>query len=93
MLLQDHFRFVAYDRDQNCVAEAMPSQMATLARQLLNNDSDFTAFEDVLSTANILINALDGITAKTRAEVWAIPKKLVAVQKFTKHILHFILMY
>lgn len=91
-LLQQHLRFVDCERDQNCVVEGIPSLARTFARQLLNKDSDLMASEDVLNAAHPLVDALDGIVAKKRADVSAVSKWLAAVQTFSKHVLPIILM-
>lgn len=50
------------------MAEAMPKLAKTFAVQPLNNRSDLTASKEILSAAKTLVDALDGIVAKTRAK-------------------------
>lgn len=45
-LLQQHFRFVIYERNQNFVTEEMSSPAKTFARKLANKDADLTASEN-----------------------------------------------
>lgn len=52
-----------------------------------------TASQDVLSAVKTLVDPLNGIAAMKRANVWAVLKKLAAVQTFPKHVLHFMTMY
>lgn len=46
------------------MGKAMSSMVETLARQLLNNDFDLKASEDVLSAAKTLMESLQGIDTK-----------------------------
>lgn len=92
MILQQHHRFVGCVSDQKCVALVMSSVADTFSRQLLNKGSDLTASEHVMSAARTLVDALERIAAKNRADVWAVPEKLAYVQSFPKHILNFMSM-
>lgn len=65
----------------------------TLARQLLNERSDFTASEYILVTARTLVESLDAITAKKRSDLWTVSKKFPPIQTFPKHSLHFMSMF
>lgn len=56
-------------------------------RQLLNNYSNMTASEVVLSAIKTLDDALDGIAKKKWVNFWAVFIKLGAVQTFSKQIL------
>lgn len=86
LLFSQICRFVECEKDQNCVAEALQSLAETFSRQLLNNDSDWIAPENILSFAKILVDTLNGNAAVKRAQVWAVPKKPALAQTFQKNI-------
>lgn len=52
-----------------------------------------TGAEEALCAAKTLIEALDGIEVRKRADVWAVPKRVASVQSFLKHIPHFLSIY
>lgn len=75
------------------MADAMPPPAETVTRKLLNRVSDLMESEDGSSAAKTLVDAVDGIGTEKRADVWTVPKNLLAVQTLSKHIIHFMMMY
>lgn len=59
MILQQDCRLVAFESDENCLAEATPLLPETFASQALNSDTDCGASEEALSVAKILVDGLD----------------------------------
>lgn len=69
LLQQQHRRFMAYERDQDCVAEGMPSLAETFSMQLLDKFSYLTVSEDVLRGSKTLVAASDVIAVKKQPDV------------------------
>lgn len=65
----------------------------TFNRQFQAKDSYFTTSEPVLSAAKTLVDTLDEIATKKEANAGAVPKNPAPLQKFPKHILHFMSTY
>lgn len=62
-------------------------------KQLQNKDSNLTALKDTLSAPKSRLDALERISRRKRADVWAVPQKPAEVQKFLEHFLLFMSFY
>lgn len=64
------------------MAESMPFLAETFARQLLNENSDLTALEDVLVAAKTLAEALSAVAAMKPSDVWTVPRRFCSSRSF-----------
>lgn len=88
LLWRQHFRYLGYEKDRNCVAEALLSLANAFVGSFLTKDSYLKPPENGLSVANTLVEAWDGIAAKGQASAWAVSKNDGHVQTFSEHVTH-----
>lgn len=93
VLLQQRLRIVECERVQNCVDEATQWLAEPISLAGFDQASRFHRIKNSLKAAKTSGDALDGIAAKKQADVWAVRKRLAAVQVFPKLIRHFMGMY
>lgn len=69
LAVAQHLRYVRFESDQRCGAEALPSSVEKFARIRLCKSPDLTVPGKALSAANTLVEALDRFSGNERADV------------------------
>lgn len=82
-------RFLGCDMDEVRVKKALSGLVKVYSRQELGFESDLMANEEICDVAGIFLSGMDGIHARRKKDVWIIPTRLLLMQQYIQHVIHF----